>query len=125
MDKDMFNLFITIGMCHRLLKDHADELASRSGVRTVKHWSDMSNVDDAFRLEEYVDAELTSGQGISWCLELTLSGDGIMVEADVRRIHGKGQDVLVTIADCEFQNAVEGSNGVAEITRKLCASNPV
>jgi len=124
MDKDMFNLFITIGRCHRLLKDHADQLASRSGVRTAKHWSDMSNVDDAFRLEEYVDAELANGQAVSWCLELTLTADGIKVEADVRRIHEEGQDVVAEIGDCEFQNAVDGSNGVAEITRKLCASNP-
>lgn len=121
----MFNLFIALGMCHRLLKDHADRLASRSVVRTVKHWSDMSNIDGAFRLEEYVDAELKNGQAISWCLELTLTADAMMVEADVRRIHREGQDVIEAIADCEFQNAGAGAIGVAEITKKLCASNPV
>ena len=125
MDQDSYNLFITIGRCHRLLKDHADKLASRSVVRAVKQWSDMSNVDGAFRLEEYVDVELADGQAMSWCLEVTLTQDSIMVEADVRRIHDEGQDVLATIADCRYRNVVNCSNGLGEITRELCASNPV
>ncbi len=120
----MFNLVFTIGECHRQLKDHAHAVALRSSVKTVTHWFDMSNVGHSFRLEEFVDAELASGQAICWCLELTLTEDRIVVEADVRQNHAEGQDVVAEIADCEFQNAAEGSIGVAEITRKLCASNP-
>ena len=125
MDKNTYNLLFTIGKCNRVLKDHANELASRSGVTEITHWSDMEIVDDAFRLKEFVDAELVNGQAISWRLELTLMPEGITVEADVRRIHDKGFDVLEEIADCEYRNVVDGSNGIAEITRKLCAIDPL
>jgi hypothetical protein len=125
MDNDAYKLFFGIGTCHRLMKEHANEIRARSVVRTVIHWSDMSNLDDGFRLEEDVDAELVDGQAISWCLELTLTLEGVAVEADVRRIHGNGQDVLVEIADSVYPTVTEGSTGILEITRRLCSINPV
>lgn len=125
MNSDTYSLFYTIGKCHQTLKNHAKKIALRSSVKAVTQWSDISIVDEAFRLEEYVDAELSSGQAISWRLEVTLTRTEIMVEADVRRIHGEGQDVIATIADCEYRSVIDGSIAIAEITKKLCAIDHV
>jgi hypothetical protein len=125
MHSDAHNLFLAIGSCHGLMKKHASSIMLRPDVKTVKHWCDMLNVDGGFRLEEYVDAELADGQAISWCLELTLTLESIAVEADVRRIHEDGQDILVEIADCDYAKEADCSTGLLEITRRLCDSNPV
>ena len=125
MDKHAYDLFITIGRCHRLLKEHAAELRLRSDVMGVTHWFDIFDVGDACRLEEYVSAELDNGQGVSWCFELTLAADGITVEADVRRNDRDGEDVLAEIAACEYRDVRDVANNLLEITRKLCASNPI
>jgi hypothetical protein len=119
-----YDLLVAIGKCHRLLKNHADKLASRSAVKTVTHWSDMPSIDDAFRLEEYVDTELVDGEAVSWCLELTITPEGVRLVADVRRIHSIGQDVLVEVADRQFTNLVDFPKAVIEVTERLCASGP-
>jgi len=123
MDTNTFNLLVTIGKCHVLLKRHADGLLSRAAVKTVKHWCDMPSLHDAFRLEEYVDAELVNGEAVSWCLELTITLEGVLLEADVRRIHHDGQDVVAEIANREFKNVEGCLEEIFEITQRLCASS--
>lgn len=92
-------------------------------MKAVKHWCDMPAVGDAFRLEEYVDAELVTGEAMSWCLEITVTLDGIRVEADVRRIHGDGQDVVAEIANREFTNVAAFSEEIVGIIQRLCVSS--
>ncbi len=123
MDEDTLDLFLAIGDCHRLMVVHANEVRARLNVTDVTHWSDMYNVDGAFRLEEFVDAEHPDGQATSWRLELTLTLNNVSVEADVRRIHGSGQDLLTEIVDCSYGTASECSANLLEITRRLCAAN--
>ena len=125
MERAVCKLLVAIGTCHVLMKHHAHEVRSRPKVTSVTHWINMYNVDDAFRLEEYVDAELSDGSAISWALELTVTEQSIGVEADIRRIHKGGQDVLSEIADCIYSTAIECSNGLPEIVRYLCSSNPL
>jgi hypothetical protein len=125
MDKDSYRLFVAIGTCHRLLKGHAKETRGRLGVSGVTHWLDVNDLDDAFRLEEHVDAELANGQAISWRLELTLSPGSFTVESDIRRIHQDGQDVLEEVADCTYPTAGECAAGILETTRRLCSTNPL
>jgi hypothetical protein len=121
MDTIAYSLLIAIGNCHGLLKNHAAELVSRSVVKAVKHWFDISSLQDAVRLEEYVDAELVDGEAVSWCLELTITLEGVAVEADVRRVHRNGQDVLLEIADRKYENVLDCSKEIIEITQTLCA----
>ena len=80
-------LLSAIGECHRRLRSHAIHLREIAKVLDVKHVVEMPELVDAYRLEEYVDAELVSGEAISWCFEITKTRKTILVEADVRRIH--------------------------------------
>jgi hypothetical protein len=73
METEIYKLFFAIGSCHEKLKLLAKRLETHPEVKGVTHWLDMYNVDNAFRMEEFVDAELTSGEAMSWALEMTLS----------------------------------------------------
>jgi hypothetical protein len=125
MDQGSYKLFIAIGTCHRLMKEHATQTRARPGVRDLTHWLDVYDVDDAFRLQEYVDAELSNGQAISWRLELTLNGGAFTVESDVRQIHQDGQDLVQEVADCAYPTAEECAAGIVETTRRLCSIDPL
>ncbi len=132
MDKSAYELFMSFGECHRLLKDLAHELRSRSGVTEVVHWTDMTNVptdlpnvEHAFRLEEFVDAELENGEAVCWCLEVTFTPKRISIEADIVRNHAKGQDAVATIADCEYWRLDNAASEITEVARQLCESDPL
>jgi hypothetical protein len=124
MDKEAQKLFLAIGSCHHDLKLHAKRIEAHPDVRRVTHWLDMHNFDDTFRMEEYVDAELLCGQAISWALELTLTGVDFTVEADVRRVDEKGQDLIVQIAERRYATTLECVNGLLDATRRLCSIDP-
>jgi hypothetical protein len=119
-----FALLLALGECHRRLKQHASAIKDSYNIRQVTHVTDMPNVSDSFRLEEYVDAELNCGDAISWCLEITVAEKEIVVEADVRRIHGSGQDVIAKIGDFRFCQDADNSSQLLEITERLCCANP-
>jgi len=119
-------LLLAIGECHRCLTLHAvhlRELCDR--VRAVKHGVEMPELIDSYRLEEYVDAELASGEAISWCLEITVTNTDILVEADVRRIHAEGQDVIAQIGEYRFSTVSECSAQLRDITERLCSAHPL
>jgi hypothetical protein len=125
MDHDTYHLLINIGTCHRLLKDFANGVRSRVNVKSVTHWTDLHDIDSAFRLEEFVDAELVSGEAISWRLELTICVDRFIIESDVRRIHGNGQDVVAEVADRVYSTETECSTGILEVVRQLSNTYPI
>jgi len=125
MDNDWFRLFLAIGACHGILKEHAREARRHPEVSNVTHWLDVHDLGGAFRLEEFVDVELANGEAICWCLELTLSPGVFAVESDVRRIHRAGQDLIEEVADCTYPTAEECATGILEFTRRLCVINPV
>jgi|SRR5579884_1594609 len=117
-------LLLAIGECHRRLKLHAIHLRKHHGrVRAVKHVVEMPDLIDSYRLEEYVDAELASGEAISWCLEITLTNTAILVEADVRRIHAEGQDVVARICEHRYLTVSEFAAHLRDITESLCSAN--
>lgn len=78
------------------MQRHAIALRDRVGVCDVTHVVDMPLLPDNYRLEEYVDAELNSGEAISWRLEITVTETALVVDADVRRIHANVQDARAT-----------------------------
>jgi hypothetical protein len=125
MNNPAYRLLLAIGACHALMKEHANGVRSWPNVKSISHWVDMYNIQNAFRLEEYVDAELSSGHAISWRLELTVREDLVAVEADIRRIHEKGQDVVAEIADCVYSTTTDCCTGLLEVARQLCSTSPV
>ena len=125
MDKDWLELFIAFGTCHRLLKEHARVVKGRPGVEGVTHWLDVYDLDGGFRLEGFVDAELSSGEAISWRLEMTISPGVFCLESDVRRIHREGQYLHAEIADCRWTTPTESAMGLIEATRRLCSTDPL
>lgn len=124
MTPDVLALLSAIANCHAKLHDHAIRLRERPAIREVTDVCNLPALDGAFRVEEFVDAELVSGDAISWCLEVTVTLDGVSVEADVRRVHSQGQDLLVGIAEGTF-TATEAARALPEITQRLCSAVPV
>ena len=120
-----FRFLLAIGECHRLLSNHAVRLRELGDVRTVQHVPYIQELADAFRLGEFVDAELVTGNAISWCLEITVTGQKIAVEADVRRIHSEGQDVIVTIGEYIFSTDAACAVELPGIAERLCSANPL
>jgi|GEM_PF-5893424 len=123
MDEVVLELLLAMGDCHRLLVEHAKELKARHHVKEVTHCTDMYRIEDAFRLEEFVDAEHRDGQATSWRLEVTFSSFGIQVEADVRAAHSLGQDLLTEVSDCNYATVRECSADLLQITQRLCSAN--
>lgn len=124
MDNDAFKLFIAIGTCHCRLKEHAQEIRKHSSVTSVTCWLDAYDFDNACRFEDYVDAEISNGEAISWRLEITLTLDEFIVEADVRKIHAAGYDVVAEVADRTYSTAAECAIGILEVTRQLIVVDP-
>jgi hypothetical protein len=91
----------------------------------VTHVAEMPDLTDGYRLEEYVDAELHSGDALSWCLEITVSQHNIAVEADVRRVRSEGQDVLLTIGEFVYSTPAACSAALPAITDRLCGAIPL
>jgi hypothetical protein len=104
-----------------MLQFHAVRLRDRPTVRQVTHACDMPLMDGAFRVEEFVDAERLSGEAISWRLEVTVTHDGVTIEADVRRTHSEGQDLLVGIADGTY-SVGDATRTLPEIAQCLCSA---
>ena len=50
-------------------------------------------------IELYLDAELKSGDGISWFADITAQGDCWMLENSISRHHAGGQDALERFPD--------------------------
>lgn len=123
MNPEALALFSAVADGHRQLRAHAIRLRERDDVREVTHQCDMPLVEGAVRIVEFVDAELACGDAISWCLETTVTPDEVLVEADVRRIHGAGQDVLFHIAENAYP-AGEAARALPEVAQRLCSATP-
>jgi hypothetical protein len=123
--KDTLDILIAIGACHQRLTQHAITLREFPSVRSVSHVVDLPRLETAFRYVEYIDAELTSGEAISWCLELTVSRDEISIDADVRRIHRDGQDVLSTVKTRDYDAIGECVFELSGVAERLCTANPL
>lgn len=121
MNPDAIALLSAIATCHGKLREHAIRLRERPTVREVTHACNMPALDGAFRVEEFVDAELVSGEAISWFLEVTVAPNGVAVEADVRRIHSEGQDLVTGIAEDTYTLG-ESVRQLPEITQRLCSA---
>lgn len=80
--------------CHEKLRGFAQTLRNRSDVTKVTHWVDLHNIKEGICVEEFVDAELSNGETVSWALEITASTSAWNLEADLRRIYHAGQDVI-------------------------------
>lgn len=120
MNQESLNLFIAVGECHRLLKEFAQRIRCDANVSGVAHWMDVINVGTSCRIEEYVDAELRSGEAISWRLELLISIDRFVIESDVRRIHKYGQDFVAEISKEVHSSADECAISLSEVANRLC-----
>lgn len=114
-----------MGVCHRRLVQHAIDFQSVKNVQAVKLVVDMPILNDCYRIEEYVDVELNSGDAVSWCLEITVAEQYILVEADVRRISTEGQDILKEICRSRFSTADQFLMQIRGITDLLCTFNPL
>ena len=124
MTRETLALLSAVAGCHQQLTAHARRLRERKDVREVTHHLDMLVLDGGVRFEEFVDAELVCRDALSWCLETTVTPQQVSVEADVRRIHDQGQDVVCAIADCAYSTESAAAAAVPEIVRHLCSLNP-
>ncbi|MBA4192275.1 MAG: hypothetical protein C0467_30260 [Planctomycetaceae bacterium] len=124
MNPEAIALLSAIANCHGKLREHAIRLRERPTVRDVKHVCEIPVLDGAFRVEEFVDAELVSGEAISWFLEVTVAPNGVAVEADVRRIHNVGQDLVTGIAEDKL-TVDEAARQLPEIAERLCSAGTV
>jgi hypothetical protein len=125
MDNDVYTLFRTVGACHRRLKDFAFIIKQSSCVTNVTHWLDIYDLDGGSRVEEYVDAELLNGEAISWRLEITLTPEHCVIEADVRKIHKLGQDLVADVSDRTFSTVAECAQGLMESLQTLIEIRPL
>lgn len=116
------SLLASIAECHSQLKDHAKKLRSDPKVVSVVHWTDMTNLANGVRLEESVDAELNSGEALSWCIQLQVNSAGIEVEADIRRIHRDGQDLVIQISQRCWNDCEGATSEVSDIVQDLCTT---
>jgi hypothetical protein len=125
IDFNAYRLLLAIGECHRLLVRHAINLRQTIGVKTVEDVTDMPDLPNGFRIEEFVDAELISGEAVSWRLEVTVAQEGVFVEADVRRIHSEGQDLILDVGRTSYAKDAQCAAALPEIARRLCSANPL
>ena len=114
---------VAIGKCHRRLQQLATFLKKAPGVLPVTHIPEMPEINDIYRLEEYVDAELDTGDAISWCLEITVTESAILVDADVRHNHGRGQDLLVSVGTYEYSTILACSAQLPDLADRLCSAH--
>lgn len=124
MDRS-FQFLLAFGECHRRLNRHAIHLQGLALVRGVQHVVEMPDLGDAYRYEEYVDAELVSGEALSWCLEITMTETTIAIGADVTRIHAEGQDVVRKIGEYEYSAETDCLAQLRDVTERLCSTNPL
>jgi len=124
VSNDLLEWLRAIGASHRRLKCFAVYLRSLANVRMVTHVAEMPDLTDAYRLEQYVDAELDSGEALSWCLEITVSQRCIAVEADVRRVQSGGQDVVLSIGEFVYSTPAACSAALPAIADRLCGAIP-
>ncbi|MGC4002442.1 MAG: hypothetical protein QM811_04590 [Pirellulales bacterium] len=117
-------VLVCLGECHRLMKEHAGNLRSLDNTSSVTHNTDIIPFEEALRLEEYVECELPDGNALSWCFETTIRLDKTLIEADVRIIHSKGQDVIFTVADCEILDHSELKSKLLEVVNCICDYYP-
>jgi hypothetical protein len=124
MNDHSYALLQAIGDCHRRMKQHAFRLKENKNVREVKHVVDIPGLPDAVRIEEYVDAELVSGEAISWYLEITVTAKHVRVEADVSRVHSGGQDLICTIDESLYTTEMAALDGLPLVAIRLCSWSP-
>jgi hypothetical protein len=114
-------LLLAIGECHRRLSQHAIRINAFPAVRSVKHVVCMPELGEAFRLEECVDAELVTRDAISWYFETTITASTIAIEADIRRIHSQGQDLIESVGEFQLPMASESIGTMLHVVDRLCA----
>jgi hypothetical protein len=81
-------------------------------------------IEGGFVLEEFVDAELHDGNALSWCVELTGTGDGLNLDADVRRNTQFGQEVVSVIVEENSLDVAKCDSQLRAVVRDLCAVRP-
>lgn len=75
-----------------VLRELTTSLRQRPHVVGVDRRCDVEESDDRRSIEWYVDAELQSGEAVSFRLLIVWHSDEWTVESDVRRIHSAGSD---------------------------------
>lgn len=97
----------------------ARSLESHPAVTKVTHWSECPALESGARIEEFVDAELQSGNAISWSLEIALYDGSWHLEADIRIIHATGQDRLVEFPERDGSQVPELLCQIEALTAQL------
>jgi len=79
---------------NRILRDHAVQLRRSSSVRNVQAALETVSYLNGPTLEGYVDAELTSGDSVCWCLDVRWDKDLWTIEATLDRKTGGRQETV-------------------------------
>jgi hypothetical protein len=106
------------------LRDEASS-PTDSEEKSGKHLAGGTELTDAYRVEEYVDAEMYSEGTISWRLEITVSQNGYSVEADVRRNHSDRQDLVAEVGGFSYLTPATCSGELSTVVDKLCEAFPL
>jgi hypothetical protein len=90
-------LLVLLGEVSRSLRGLAEVLRRREGVKLVDRRCELETGVHGPSVEWYVDAELSSGEALSWRLLLYWKDGEWIIESDVRRVHPLGSDSEVEL----------------------------
>lgn len=123
--KELVKFLRAISQTHCRLLRLLCSLQRVPGVLSVVQDVHSPEGADGFFYEQFVDAELTSGEARCWRLEIWILDDDIVVEADVRQQHGLGYDVLEEVWEKSYASTDECASELPHVAAKLCAACPL
>jgi hypothetical protein len=87
-------LLETLAETNRLLRDHAVKLRRSPAVTKARTSLEVVSYRNGPVLEGYVEAELTDGEVVCWCLDVRWTPDSWSVETTVDRKTGDRQKTV-------------------------------
>jgi hypothetical protein len=105
-----------------ILRNLRLELRQSELVSRVAHAIDVQRLRGGeLYIEGYVDAELTSSNGVVWWLEATGSGGSWSIEPEVRVQRGDRQERLLSLST-QTVSSEQLPEGLVEAARRLAAT---
>jgi len=123
---DWHDFLLTLVNCHGQFRKHANALQTQPAVHAVTRNWNMQSFPSAWRLDDFVYAELKSGEALHWVLEVTVSNDNVTVEAEVTRIDHTGKKLLsekLEIGTFDCQTKADCCQSLPAIVDRLCLLN--
>jgi hypothetical protein len=111
----------TLADVNRLLRDHAVELRRSSAVTTAQASLEAVSYRNGPVLEGYVDAELSNGLQLCWCLDVRWNPDSWTIEATLDRKTGDRQETVKELPAETSSNFGDFLDALKRVTSELLA----